>query len=72
MYISIVLQGISCTILLVFCFHHHAGQKNTIPDTTQCRDHQTDQQILPVTFAPDIDAFFSSKTTNCFLIAKPF
>ena len=33
------------------------GQKLTTPDSTQSRDHKEDQQNLPVTAAPTIDAF---------------
>ena len=31
----------------------------TAPDSTKSRDHQRDQQILPVTPAPDIDVFLT-------------
>ena len=40
-------------------FHHHAGQKKTAPDSTESIDCNGDQQILPVTTAPDIDAFLT-------------
>ena len=33
------------------------GQKLTTPDSTQNRDHEEDQQNLPVTAVPTIDAF---------------
>ena len=39
----------------ILCFNHHAGQKKIVPDSTESRDHNADQQILPVTTAPDID-----------------
>ena len=32
------------------------GQKKTTPDSTKSRDHNADQQNLPVTAAPAIDA----------------
>ena len=38
------------------------GQKKTATDSTKSRDHHTDQQILPVTTAPEMP--FDSKTTN--------
>ena len=36
--------------------NHYTGQKKTALDSTESRDHDADQQILPVTTAPDIDA----------------
>ena len=33
------------------------GQKETTPDSTESRDHNADQQNLPVTTTPAIDAF---------------
>ena len=39
----------------LLCFNHHVGQKETTPDSTQSRDCQTDQHILPLTFVSDID-----------------
>ena len=33
------------------------GQKKTTPDSTESRDHDADQQNLPVTAAPTIDTF---------------
>ena len=56
----------------ILCFNHYAGQKKTAPDSTESRDHNTDQQILPVTTAPDIDAFLTVRPQitffqqNCF------
>ena len=44
---------------LFLCFNHHVRQKETTLDSTQSRDHQTDQQILPVNFVPDIDALLT-------------
>ena len=36
-------------------FNHYIRKRETILDSTQSRDHQTDQQIILETFAPDID-----------------
>ena len=44
----------------ILCFNHHAGQK-IAPDSTESRDHNADQQILPVTTAPDIDTFLTGR-----------
>ena len=33
------------------------GQKKATPDSTESRDHNADQQNLPVTATPAIDAF---------------
>ena len=38
-------------------FNHYAGQQKTAPHSTKNRDHNADQQNLPVTTAPAIDAF---------------
>ena len=38
-------------------FNHYTGQKQTTPDSTEIRDHDADQQNLPVTAVPTIDAF---------------
>ena len=38
-------------------FNHCAGLKETTPDSIESRDRNADQQILPVTAAPAIDAF---------------
>ena len=43
----------------ILCFNHHTGQKKTAPDSTESRDPNADQQLLPVTTAPDIDAFLT-------------
>ena len=56
----------------ILCFNHHVGQKETIPDSTQSRDSQTDQQILPVTFAPDIDALLTVRPQITFLQQNHF
>ena len=38
-------------------FNHYMGQQKTTQDSTKSRDHNADQQNLPVTTAPAIDAF---------------
>ena len=53
-------------------FNHHIGQKETTLDSTQSRDRQTDQQILPVTFAPDIDAVLTVRQQITFLQQNHF
>ena len=53
-------------------FNHHAGQKEKTPDSTQSRDHQTDQQILPVTFVTDIDALLTVRPQITFLQQNHF
>ena len=40
-------------------FNHHVGQKKTALDSTQSKDHQRDQKILPVTLVPDIDVLLT-------------
>ena len=41
----------------ILCFNHCAGQKKTTLDSIESRDHDADQQNLPVTATPTIDAF---------------
>ena len=41
----------------ILCFNHCTGQKKTTPDSTESRDCDADQQNLPVTAMPTIDAF---------------
>ena len=41
----------------ILCFNHYVGQQKTTPDSTESRDHNVDQQNLPVTTASAIDAF---------------
>ena len=43
----------------ILCFNHHTGQKKTALDSTKNRDCNSDHQLLPVTNAPDIDAFLT-------------
>ena len=57
---------------LILCFNHHVRQKETTPDSTQSRDHQTDQQILPVKFAPDTDALLTVRPQITFLQQNHF
>ena len=38
-------------------FNHCTGQKKTTPDSTKSRDRDVDQQNLPVTAVPTLDAF---------------
>ena len=53
-------------------FNHHVGQKKTALDSTQSRDCQTNQQILPVTFAPDIDILLTVRPQFTFLQQNSF
>ena len=41
----------------ILCFNHYTGQQNATPDSTKSRDRNADQQYLPVTTSPAIDAF---------------
>ena len=41
----------------IICFNHCEGQKKPTLDSTKRRDHEEDQQNLPVTASPTIDAF---------------
>ena len=55
-----LLSGIYCVLFywyFILCFNHYAGQKETTLDSTESRDHNADQQNLPVTTVPVIDAF---------------
>ena len=72
-----MLQGISCSIVLLYWyfilhFNHHTGQKKPAPDSTESRDHEADQQILPVTCAPDIDALLTVRSQITFLQQNHF
>ena len=51
----------------ILCFNHHTGQKGTTPVSTESRDDQTNQQILPVIFAPDIDVLLTVRLQITFL-----
>ena len=53
-------------------FNHHAGQKKTAPDSNESRDHNADQQLLPVTTAPDIDAFLTVRPRIIFFQQNHF
>ena len=48
-------------------FNHYNGQKETTPDSTQSRDHQADQQILPEIFVPDTDVLLTARPQITFL-----
>ena len=48
------------------------GQQKTAPDSTECRDCEADQQILPVTSAPDIDDFLTVRPQITFLQQNHF
>ena len=56
----------------IWCFNHHIGQKKTMPDSTKSRDCNADQQILPVTTAPDIDALLTVRPHITFFQANHF
>ena len=54
------LSGIYCVLFywyFILRFNHYTGQKPTTLDSTQSRDCEEDQQNLPVTASPTIDAF---------------
>ena len=56
----------------ILCFNHHAGQRKTALDSTKIRDCNTDQQILPVTTAPDTDAFLTVRPQITFFQQNNF
>ena len=56
----------------ILCFNHHAGQKKTALDSTESRDHNADQQFLPVINAPDIDAFLTVRPQYTFFKQNHF
>ena len=51
----------------LLCFNHYIGQKETTLDSTQSRDHQADQQILPEIFAPVTDVLLTARPQITFL-----
>ena len=51
----------------LLCFNHYIGQKETTPDSTQSRNHQTEQQILPEIFVPDTDVLLTFRPQITFL-----
>ena len=53
-------------------FNHHPGEKKTALDSTKSRDHNTDQQLLPVTNAPDTDAFLTVRSQITFFQQNHF
>ena len=55
-----LLSRIYCVLFywyFILCFSHYTGQQKTTPDSTKSRDCNVDQQNLPETTAPAIDAF---------------
>ena len=56
----------------ILCFNHHAGQKKIAPDSTESRDCNADQQILPVTTVPDIDTFLTVRPQITFFRQNNF
>ena len=48
-------------------FNHYIRQKETTLDSTQSRDHQMDQKILPETFAPDTEVLITVRPQINFL-----
>ena len=53
-------------------FNHQAGQKKTTLDSTESRDCEADQQILPVTTVPDIDTLLTGRPQITFLQQNHF
>ena len=53
-------------------FNYHTGQKKTAPDFTKSRDRNADQQLLPVTNEPDIDAFVTVRSQIIFFQQNHF
>ena len=72
--ISSVVQVTSCIVLLVFYFMLQSSRwtKETALDSTKSRDRKADQQILPVTSAPDIDALLTVRPQITFLQQNHF
>ena len=56
----------------IFQFNHCVGQKLKTPDSTQSRDHEKDQQYLPVIAAPTIDAFVTVRLQIIFFQQNHF
>ena len=48
-------------------FNHYISQKETTLDSTQSRDCQADQQILPEIFVPDTDVLLTARPQITFL-----
>ena len=69
-HIHLVVQITPRTVLLVFSFTFqllHQAKGNTTPDSTQSRDHQTDQQTLLETLVPDTEVLITVRPQNNFL-----
>ena len=56
----------------ILCFNHYAGQKKTALGSTESRDHNGDQQILPVTTAPDTYTFLTVRSQITFFQQNDF
>ena len=56
----------------ILCFNHHTGQKKIAPDSTESRDHNADQQILPATTVPDIDSLSTVRPQITFFLQNHF
>ena len=56
----------------LLCFNHHVGQKEITLDSTKSRDCKADQQILPITSAPDIDILLTVRPQITFLQQNHF
>ena len=51
----------------ILCFNHHTEQKKTALDSTESRNHNADQQILPVISTLDIDTLLTVRQQITFL-----
>ena len=64
-----MVQITPCVVLLVFSFMfqllHQAKGNNT--DSTQSKDHKTDQQTLPETLVPDTEVLITVRPQITFL-----
>ena len=70
-----LLSSLHCVLFywyFILCFNHHAGQKKIVLDSTESRDHNTDQQILPVTTVPDIDTLLTVRPQITFFQQNHF
>ena len=56
----------------ILCFNHYAGQQKTAPDSTKSRDHNEDEQNLPVATAPAIDALVTVRPQMTFFQQNHF
>ena len=70
-----LLSRLHCVLFywyFILCFNHHAGQKKIALDSTESRDHNADQQILPGTTVPDIDTLSTVRPQIAFLHQNHF